>query len=95
MAGEKDSVLRDELVMLLGGGNAHADFDTIIDDFPEELRGKNVKLIPCTAWQLLEHMRIAQWDIVDFSRNPDHESPEWPEGHWPKEKAPPSAKAWK
>jgi hypothetical protein len=73
---------------------AHIDFESALEDFPLEMRGWKPAGSPHTAWQLLEHMRIAQWDILEFSRNPKHESPEWPAGYWPKSDAPPNVKAW-
>jgi hypothetical protein len=70
------------------------DFDSAVGGWPAQLRGKKPKGLPHTAWRLLEHMRIAQWDILEFSRNPKHVSPEWPEGYWPETDAPPSPAAW-
>jgi hypothetical protein len=89
-----DQVLRRHLVYLLKDGGAHAKFEDVVSDFPAALRGKEVPNVPHTAWMLLEHMRIAQWDILEFSRNAKHVSAQWPEGYWPKTKAPPSATAW-
>lgn len=80
--------LREHLLYLLGGGGAHVDFDTVIGGWPAHRRGTRPEGLPHTAWQLLEHMRIAQWDILEFSRNPKHVSPEWPEGYWPATDAP-------
>ncbi len=91
---DADQSLRKQLIELLKGGNAHATFDEAVAGFPSELRGKKVKGLPYSAWMLLEHMRIAQWDILEFSRNPKHESPGFPDGYWPKEDAPPSESAW-
>jgi hypothetical protein len=93
----KDSTvqqLRKHLVDLLAGGGAHAKFDEIINDLPPELRGVKPDKFPHSAWMLLEHLRIAQWDILEFSRNPKHESPKWPEGYWPESEAPPTSAAW-
>ena len=89
-----DASLRKHLVALLKGGNAHVDFDKAIAGLPVKLRGARVKGLPHTAWRLLEHMRIAQWDILEFSRNTKHVSPDWPSGYWPEGDAPPSAAAW-
>lgn len=89
-----DAALRKHLVDLMRGGNAHADFDKAVRGLPPKLRGARVKQLPYTPWRLLDHMRIAQWDIVEFSRDPKHVSPDWPEGYWPKADAPASAKAW-
>ncbi len=94
MAKKNSDTLRQHLLDLLRGGNAHADFDAAVSDFPSQLRGKKPKGAPHTGWQLLEHLRLAQWDILEFSRNPKHVSPQWPDGYWPKTEAPPSASAW-
>ena len=91
---KSDKVLREHLIYLLDGGGAHATFDAAVARFPLKLRGKKAKGIPYTAWQLLEHMRIAQWDILEFSRNAKHVSPAWPEGYWPETEAPPGSSAW-
>jgi hypothetical protein len=91
---DKDKLLREHLVYLLRDGGAHAKFDDVVADFPVELRGKKVKNLPYSAWMLLEHMRLAQWDILEFSRNKKHVSPAWPEGYWPKAPDPPDAAAW-
>ena len=88
-----DQSLRDHLLYLLKGEGAHAKFEEVVDDFPANLRGEKIPNFPHTAWMLLEHLRIAQWDILGFSRNAKHKSPEWPSGYWPKE-APPNANAW-
>lgn len=89
-----DQLLRKHLLYLLRGGGAHAHFDDAMHDWPVQLAGAKVANFPHTAWMLLEHMRIAQWDILEFSRNPKHESPKWPEGYWPAREAPPSEAAW-
>ena len=86
--------LRQHVINLLNGGNAHATFDAAVKNFPPELRGKKPKGAEYSAWQLLEHLRIAQWDILEFSRDPKHQSPEWPSGYWPAKPAPPDDKAW-
>jgi hypothetical protein len=90
----KDKALREQLVALLRGGNAHLDFEAAIADLPIELRGAKPRGVPHTPWRLLEHLRIAQWDILEFSRNPAHVSPSFPAGYWPKGDAPPDAAAW-
>jgi hypothetical protein len=76
-----DQALREHLLYLLRGGGAHLDFDTAIADLPAELRGARPPNVPHTPWRLLEHMRIAQWDILEFSHNPRHVSPTFPEGY--------------
>ncbi|HEY1580927.1 MAG TPA: DinB family protein [Terracidiphilus sp.] len=108
MANKDDAALREHLVKLLTEAQAHATFEQAVKGLPTELRGKVPKgadhhpndkdpslgTPEHSPWQLLEHLRIAQWDIVEFSRNQKHESPKWPEGYWPKEKAPSDEKAW-
>lgn len=94
MAHEDSEQLRKMLVDAMRGHHAHIDFDSAIKDFPPEIRGTKPNGEPHTAWQLLEHMRIAQHDILEFSRNPAHKSPKWPEGYWPKSAAPADARAW-
>ena len=89
-----DTSLRDHLLYLLKGGGAHATFDATVAGFPANLHGKKVADLPYTAWMLLEHMRLAQWDILDFSVNPKYKSMDWPAGYWPKNEAPPSTAAW-
>jgi hypothetical protein len=91
---KQSDALREHVLDLLRGRNAHIDFDKAVADLPSNLRGIKPKGAPHTAWQLLEHMRIAQWDILEFSRDPKHVSPAWPEGYWPKTEAPPSPAAW-
>ena len=91
---DSDKQLREHLLYLLSGGGAHISFDRAIADLPAELRGGKPKGLPFTPWRLLEHMRLAQWDILEFSRNPHHESPGWPDGYWPRNDAPASAAAW-
>ena len=91
---DEDRSLRDHLLYLLGGGGAHAGFEAAVEGMPPEARG----LVPPGAahspWQILEHLRLAQWDILEFSRDAKHVSPPWPEGYWPKEPAPPDDGAW-
>jgi hypothetical protein len=94
MTSNESEFLRLQLVDAIRGHQAHIDFDSALEDFPVHARGIKPKGAPHTAWQLLEHMRIAQHDILEFSRNPEHQSPEWPEGYWPKSETPPHGKAW-
>jgi hypothetical protein len=86
--------LRDQLIWLLRSQDAHLDFEAAIADLPVKLRGARPKELPHTPWRLLEHMRICQWDILEFSRDPRHVSPKFPEGYWPEGNAPPDAGAW-
>lgn len=94
MAKDPDRVMREQLVELLGGGGAHLTFDDAVADLPAKLRGGKPAGQPHTPWRLVEHMRIAQRDILEFSRNGKHVSPKWPEGYWPEGDGPPSGKAW-
>jgi hypothetical protein len=86
--------LRAHVLDLLGGGHAHLSFDRAVSGLPAELRGKRPSGLPHTPWRLLEHMRIAQWDILRFSIDPGHVSPEFPRGYWPEGDAPPDGAAW-
>jgi DinB superfamily len=90
-----DQSLREHLLYVLKGGGAHAHFADIVEGWPVQLTGAKVANFPHTAWMLLEHIRLAQWDILEFSRSPRHVSPTWPEGYWPSSEAPPSEQAWK
>ena len=78
-----DQSLREHLLYLRRGGGAHMSFDEFIAEFPTELCAEKVPGLPYTCWQVLEHMRLAQWDILESSRNPKHVSPEFPKGYWP------------
>jgi uncharacterized damage-inducible protein DinB len=84
-----------ELEDLLDGGNAHATFDRAVRGVPADLQGKVPKGSAFSIWQLVEHMRIAQWDILEFSKGADHQSPKWPDDYWPKDPAPPDAHSFK
>jgi hypothetical protein len=87
-------LLREHLLNLLQGGGAHLRFDAAIADLPIELQGAKPPGIPHSPWRLLEHMRIAQWDILEFSRNQRHVSPSFPDGYWPVGDAPSGNNAW-
>jgi len=89
--------LETELTWLLEGGHAHATFDDAVKDFPVELRGKVPKGLPYSAWQIVEHLRLTQRDMLDFSDNTNgtYKDKKWPDEYWPKEAAPPNEKAWK
>ena len=91
---DHDQALREHLLYVLRGGGAHVHFDAAVADLPVGLRGARVKDVPHTPWRLLEHMRLAQWDILEFSRNPRHVSPPWPGGYWPEGDGPPDPAAW-
>jgi hypothetical protein len=92
---DTDGALREHLLYLLGGGGAHVDFETAVKDFPIEIVNRKAEHVPYTPWQVLEHMRIAQWDILEFSRNGAHVSPPWPEGYWPAGDKVADEAAWK
>jgi hypothetical protein len=89
-----DGDLREQLVYLLKGGGAHVHFMDALEGFPAGKYGVFASPLPHTGWQLLEHTRIAQWDILEFSRNPKHVSPDFPGGYWPKTPMPPNEAAW-
>ena len=91
---DDNKILRQQLVELLKGGNAHVKFEDAIADLPPNFRGQKAANLPHSVWMLLEHMRIAQWDILEFSREKKHKSPKWPEGYWPATEAPPSTAQW-
>jgi len=90
---DQDAV-REHLLYLLSGGGAHPSFDQVVSDLPAELRGEKPSGLSQTPWRLLEHLRIAQWDILEFCRDRDHVSPEFPQGYWPSGDAPPDDGAW-
>ena len=87
-------LLRDHLRDLLLNGNAHLDFDKATADLPIDLRGAKLLGVPHSPWRLVEHMRIAQWDILEFCRNSEHQSPVFPDGYWPESDTPPDELAW-
>lgn len=89
-----DRAVREHVLYLLRGGGAHLNFDAAIADLPAEQRGARVNGVPHTPWRLLEHMRICQWDILEFSRNADHVSPKFPDGYWPASDSPPEEDSW-
>lgn len=89
-----DPSLRQHLIELLNAGHAHATFDQVVADFPVKYRGEIPKGLPHSAWMLVEHLRLAQWDILEFSRNPKYEEKKFPDDYWPKSPAPPNDAAW-
>lgn len=93
LAKESDP-FREQLIAHLTEDHAHAGFDSAVKDFPAELRGQRPEGVPYSAYQLVEHIRIAEWDIVEYALNPKHKSPEFPDGYWPKSPEPPDANAW-
>jgi hypothetical protein len=88
------SALRQHVLTQLDGGRAHMRAREVLADFPARQRGARPRGFQHSAWQLLEHLRIAQRDILQYCRDPGHESPAWPEGFWPETPAPPDGKAW-
>lgn len=90
----KQKTVKEHLVELLKGGQAHVEFEGAVKDWPANLQGKKPKGAAHSGWEVLEHMRIAQWDILEFTRNPKHVSPEFPAGYWPETQAPPDKHAW-
>jgi|ERR1700733_12383000 DinB family protein len=89
-----EKALREHLENLLTGGGAHVEWKATFSGVPPKMRGVRPSGVPYSLWELLEHLRIAQWDILEFSRDAKHVSPEWPKGYWPSSEAPPNAKAW-
>jgi hypothetical protein len=86
--------LRKHLLELLSGRGAHADWKAVFRGVSPKLRGVRPGGLPHSLWELLEHMRIAQWDILEFSRDAGHVSPDWPAGYWPARPEPANATAW-
>ncbi len=78
-----DQVVREQLLALLDGGNAHMTFEQAVADYPAEHFNMKPDNVTYTPWHILEHIRIAQWDILEFIRDPGHVSPQWPTGYWP------------
>ncbi|HXB72680.1 MAG TPA: DinB family protein [Candidatus Acidoferrales bacterium] len=94
MAKQETLSLRKHLATLLNMKGAHVKFVETVADFPVAMRGARPQSAPHTAWQLLEHMRMAQADILDFSRNPKYQEKKFPDDYWPSTEAPPSEDAW-
>jgi len=91
---ESIDILRAQLLELLRGGNAHMPYGAAVADFPMEAINRCPPDVPYTPWHLLEHLRITQWDILEFIRNPRHVSPHWPDGYWPARDAQADAARW-
>jgi len=89
-----DKSLQEHLLYLLNGDGAHVDFDAAVKDLPANLRGKRPQGVEHSPWEVLEHMRICLWDVLEFLRNPGHVPPEFPAGYWPGMQTPPDEKAW-
>jgi len=91
---DNSQTLLTEIVQLLNGGTAHAKLDDALADLPANLRGERPHGLPYSIWQLVEHIRIAQWDMLEFSKDGNHQSPKWPDEYWPAETEPSSEEAW-
>lgn len=91
---QNQNTLTNELVKLLRGGGAHATFEQALSNLSPALRGKKAGNLPYTIWQLVEHIRIAQWDMLEFSKDGAHQSPKWPDQYWVDELAPLDDAAW-
>jgi len=91
---DQDRAIRKQLLEFLKGGNAHASIEDAVKDFPAALYAEKPKGAPHNAWQLLEHIRIALHDLLEFCTNPKYQAPKWPDGYWPKKNAPASDEAW-
>jgi hypothetical protein len=90
----QDQQIRQQIAKILDWGEAHADFRAVVENFDEDLRGDVPPGFSHSAWELLEHMRIALWDIVEFTKDARHKSPPWPDGYWPPSPNPPQQEAW-
>jgi uncharacterized damage-inducible protein DinB len=88
------TILRNQLITLLEKSDAHQPLDAAIKNLPAELRGVKPENLPYSIWQLIDHIRAVQWDILEFSRNADYQSPPWPEGYWTKQVQPSDNNAW-
>ena len=91
---DNNKVLIDEIVKLLNGGTAHATLDDALEGLPANQRGEKPHGLPYSIWQLLEHIRIALWDMLEFSKDGNHQSPKWPDEYWVKEVAPADDETW-
>ena len=89
-----DQGLRDQLLVTLQGQGARITFDDVVADVPQSLWNANPSNAPYTLWHILEHIRICQWDILEYVRNPDYVSPEWPVNYWPAADAKADQAAW-
>jgi hypothetical protein len=91
---DENQALRAMLRQILSWQEAHVTFDAAIEGIPPRMRGVQPKGLPYSPWQLVEHLRITQWDILEFCRNPDYQERKWPDAYWPPTAEPPSAAAW-
>ncbi len=86
--------IREHIVKLLGWDEAHVGFDAAVANLAEPLRGRRVDGFPHSVWELVEHLRLAQRDLLDFCRDPNYVAPKWPDDYWPSSAAPPDSAAW-
>ncbi len=91
---DQHQILIKELEKLLNGGSAHAGLSKALEGLTTEQLGEKPGPLPYSIWQLTEHIRIAQWDMLEFSKDPHHQSPKWPGEYWPTETAPANQEAW-
>ena len=91
---DSEKIIREQLKVLLKGHNAHVSIEQTLTDFPLTHINTQLPNVDYTPWQLLEHMRIAQWDIIEFINNPNHVSPKWPDGYWPSKEIKASKEIW-
>ena len=91
---DNTALLTEELLKLINGGGAHATLEDALADIPPAAIGERPYGLPYSIWQLAEHIRIAQWDMLEFSKDGSHQSPKWPDDYWPKEAAPADPEAW-
>ena len=91
---EKDSIVRQQLIKLLKGGQSYRPIEELLSEIPYKIVHLKPEGFPYSIWQLVEHIRIAQWDIVEFSKNSDHVSPKWPDEYWPAEVGPANEQQW-
>ena len=89
-----ETILKHQLVEVITKGNAHASFEEVVEGIPIKHLGAKPGNLPYSIWQLVEHIRITQKDILEFSRNPQHISPEWPDEYWPEQDAPANEQEW-
>lgn len=94
MSNSENTAIIDNLINLLNKGNAHISVDEALKDIPFEILGSKPEGVPYSIWQLAEHIRIAQEDILNFSKDSQYQSPNWPDDYWPKEVKPTSKEAW-
>ena len=90
----QNDTLREHLIKLLAWQDAHVSFDVAVEGIPPPLQGVRPEGLPYSPWELLEHMRLTQKDILNFCRNQDYKAPKWPDEYWPKITSPPELNDW-